>query len=47
VHRAAQAALEDPASAILEVDRAVTSALRDSSFPTGQVGFPLAGNVLP
>jgi|SRR5882672_2428454 len=47
VHRAAQAALEDPASAILEVDRAVTSALRDSSFPTRQVGFPLAGNVLP
>jgi aspartate-semialdehyde dehydrogenase len=46
-HRAAQAALEDPAGAILEVDRAVTSALRDDSFPTTQLGFPLAGNVLP
>jgi aspartate-semialdehyde dehydrogenase len=39
--------LDDPAGAILEVDRAVTSALRDDAFPTRQFGFPLAGNVLP
>jgi len=46
-HQAAKNALDDPAGAILEVDRAVTSALRDDSFPTKQFGFPLAGNVLP
>jgi aspartate-semialdehyde dehydrogenase len=46
-HQAAKAALDDPAGAILEVDRAVTSALRDPALPTRQFGFPLAGNVLP
>jgi aspartate-semialdehyde dehydrogenase len=46
-HQAARKALEDPAGAILEVDRCVTSALRDASFPTKQFGHPLAGNVLP
>jgi aspartate-semialdehyde dehydrogenase len=46
-HQAARKALDDPAGAILEVDRAVTSALRDDSFPTKHFGFPLAGNVLP
>jgi len=46
-HQAAKAALDDPAGAILEVDRAVTSALRDASFPTQHFGHPLAGNVLP
>jgi aspartate-semialdehyde dehydrogenase len=46
-HKAAKKALEDPAGAILEVDRAVTSALRDEAFPTEHFGFPLAGNVLP
>jgi aspartate-semialdehyde dehydrogenase len=46
-HQAAKEALKDPAGAILEVDRAVTEALRGDSFPTRQFGFPLAGNVLP
>ena len=46
-HQAAKAALDNPAGAILEVDRAVTSALRDASFPTKHFGHPLAGNVLP
>ncbi len=46
-HQAAKAALEDPAGAILDVDRAVTSALRDGSLPTAQFGFPLAGSLLP
>jgi aspartate-semialdehyde dehydrogenase len=34
-------------SAILEIDKKVTSALRDGSMPTKEFGFPLAGNVLP
>ena len=46
VHESARSTLEDPACAILEVDRAVTSALRDRSFPSEQFGFPLAGSLL-
>jgi len=46
-HDAAKPALDDPAGAILEVDRAVTSALRDDAFPRTQFGHPLAGNLLP
>ena len=47
VHQAAKSLLEDPASAILELDRAVTSALQDGSLPSRQFGFPLAGSLLP
>jgi len=47
VHQAARSSLEDPASAILELDRTVTSALRDGSLPRRQFGFPLAGSLLP
>ncbi len=39
--------LADPASAILEIDKKVTAALRDGSMPTQEFGFPLAGNLLP
>ena len=39
--------LADPGSAILEIDKKVTAALRDSSLPTQEFGFPLAGNLLP
>src|SRR5438034_1345868 len=47
VHQAAKSSLEEPASAILELDRTVTSALRDGSLPSRQFGFPLAGSLLP
>jgi aspartate-semialdehyde dehydrogenase len=46
-HQAAKSALEDPAGAILEVDRAVTSALRDRALPSAQFGAALAGSLLP
>ncbi|HUL92302.1 MAG TPA: aspartate-semialdehyde dehydrogenase [Burkholderiales bacterium] len=46
-HQEAKAALEDPAGAILDLDKAVTSALRDGSLPSTQFGFPLAGSLLP
>lgn len=39
--------LKNPGSAILEIDRKVTEALRDGSMPIKEFGFPLAGNVLP
>ncbi|BCA79840.1 aspartate-semialdehyde dehydrogenase [Desulfuromonas sp. AOP6] len=39
--------LQDPASAILDIDRKVTSALRDGTLPTKEFGYPLAGSLLP
>jgi aspartate-semialdehyde dehydrogenase len=39
--------LKNPGSAILEIDKKVTTALRDGSMPTREFGFPLAGNLLP
>jgi len=46
-HQAAKSLLEDPAGAILEVDKAVTSALRDALLPSAQFGNALAGSLLP
>jgi len=40
--------LADPASAILEIDRKVTEAMRSPAFPTGHFrGVPLAGSLIP
>jgi aspartate-semialdehyde dehydrogenase len=39
--------LADPASAILELDRRVTGALRDAKLPTEIFGAPLAGSLIP
>jgi len=47
VHYAAKALLQDPSSAILEIDREVAGILRDESFPTEHFGVPLAGSLLP
>jgi aspartate-semialdehyde dehydrogenase len=47
LHGTVDTLLADPGSAILEIDRKVTSALRDGSMPTKEFGFPLAGNLLP
>ena len=47
VHAAAAARLADPASAILDIDRVVTDALRGSSLPVEHFGHPLAGSLLP
>lgn len=47
IHAAAGALVGDPASAILDVDRAVSGALRDESLPSRQFGYPLAGSLLP
>jgi aspartate-semialdehyde dehydrogenase len=46
-HGAARGLLDDPASAILDIDRAVAGAIRSSSFPTAKIGAPLAGSLLP
>ncbi len=45
-----EAAAEDlanPASAILEIDRKVSAALRSENFPIEQFGAPLAGSLIP
>jgi aspartate-semialdehyde dehydrogenase len=47
VHFAAKQLLDDPASAILEIDREVAGILRDEGFPTEHFGVPLAGSLLP
>ena len=37
----------DPASAILEIDRAVTEEMRSTAFPVDNFRVPLAGSVIP
>jgi len=39
--------LDDPKSSILELDRGVTRALRDASFPKSEFGAPLAASLIP
>jgi aspartate-semialdehyde dehydrogenase len=46
-HRAAKSLLDDPASAILDIDREVAGILRDERFPTEHTGVPLAGSLIP
>jgi aspartate-semialdehyde dehydrogenase len=47
VHGAAAQLLDDPASAILEIDRRVADALRGGALPQEQFGAPLAGGLIP
>ncbi|NKN33249.1 aspartate-semialdehyde dehydrogenase [Marichromatium bheemlicum] len=47
LHEAVAPQLADPGSAILEIDRGVTAAMRDSAFPTESFGVPLAGSLIP
>ena len=46
-HFAASKMLADPASAILDIDRAIAGTLRDSKFPIANFGVPLAGSLIP
>jgi aspartate-semialdehyde dehydrogenase len=43
----AKALLQDPASAILDIDRAVTESIRSRSLPKENFGHPLAASLLP
>jgi len=48
VHASARSLLDDPASAILDIDRTVTETLRAGDFPVAHTyGHPLAGSLLP
>jgi aspartate-semialdehyde dehydrogenase len=46
-HASAASLLGDPASAILDIDRAVTDCLRGDALPKAQFGAPLAGSLIP
>jgi aspartate-semialdehyde dehydrogenase len=46
-HLAAKDLLDDPQSAILDIDREVAGILRDERFPTEHFGVPLAGSLIP
>jgi len=46
-HLAAKNLLDDPQSAILDIDREVAGIMRDDRFPTEHFGVPLAGSLIP
>jgi aspartate-semialdehyde dehydrogenase len=47
MHLSAKHLLDDPASAILDIDREVAGILRDERFPRANFGVPLAGSLIP
>ncbi|MFA7256134.1 MAG: aspartate-semialdehyde dehydrogenase [Kiritimatiellales bacterium] len=47
LHQIASADLKTPSSAILDIDRNVTAALRGKEIPTQHFGAPLAGSLIP
>ncbi len=47
LHASVADLLDDPAAAILEIDRRVTSQLRGDDFPRAEFGVPLAGSLIP
>ena len=47
IHGAVADRLNQPASAILDIDRIVADTIRSSTFPTANFGAPLAGSLIP
>jgi aspartate-semialdehyde dehydrogenase len=47
LHRSASSLLQNPASGILDIDRAVSRALTSPEFPRAQFGVPLAASLIP
>ena len=47
IYHTVEAPLADPASAILDIDRAIAERLRSEAFPTDHFGVPLAGSLIP
>lgn len=47
INKAVLPLLDDPASAILDIDRGVLAVQQDGSLPVEQFGVPLAGNLIP
>jgi aspartate-semialdehyde dehydrogenase len=47
LHGSASALLKNPASSILNIDRAVSAAISSEEFPRTHFGVPLAGSLIP
>jgi aspartate-semialdehyde dehydrogenase len=47
VHSSVAALLDDPGSAILEIDQAVSQHLNSQDYPIKEFGVPLAGSLIP
>lgn len=47
LNRSVKELLDDPASAILDIDREVAGTMRDEVFPASNFGVPLAGSLIP
>ncbi len=47
LHESVSALLKNPAASILEIDRTVSAALSDESFPRAHFEVPLAGSLIP
>jgi aspartate-semialdehyde dehydrogenase len=47
IHQPVAGLLSDPASAIVDIDRAVSATLRSDDLPTTNFSHPLAGSLLP
>lgn len=47
IHQSSAALLNDPASAILELDKQVAEFIRSDDYPCDQFGVPLAGSLIP
>ena len=47
IHQEVKSLLDDPASAILEIDRKVADYIRSDSYPTDAWPVPLAGSLIP
>ena len=46
IGHSARGLLDDPASAVLDIDRAVSDSIRSRSLPRENIGYPLAGSLL-
>ena len=47
IHASVTESLDDPASAILDIDRQVADYIRSEDYPCDQFGVPLAGSLIP
>jgi aspartate-semialdehyde dehydrogenase len=47
IHASVQAQLDDPAAAILDIDKKVAETIRSTDFPKQNFGVPLAGSLIP
>jgi len=47
IHASVKTLLDDPASAILDIDRTVAATIRSGDYPTENFGVPLGGSLIP